>query len=431
MESSVLLKSDERSVFASIAAAPQPPGTIVRDFEALLDVIGADGVRVSPKTSEFSIAALPELNARLAEPGNIGLARGRQMSYPHLDGLHLLLRTSRIVRIDRVRAPPRMIIDRAMLERWQMLNPTERYFTLLEVWWNFADEEPQRRLFHASTVAGYRKDLVQSLRDKSKGHHSDPRRNEALHRLLGMTQIALMQMFGMLDVGQAVSVAGEGWKIQRMAATPWGLAACASYARAFSWTAEGMLASMLDPHGKSVLREPLNEISNDEDTPRMPPFLRWAKAVIPHFPEWRNVLGEPQEEAPVTGSITFKVTLGNQVWRRIAMPARCSFAELAMIILDAFDFDHSHLYQFTFADEYGVRHTLDDHRHDEAIDEFADAMTVGQAQLVPKQKIDFRYDFGDEWRFAVAVESVDGDTSLRNPKVVAKQGKAPKQYQWD
>ena len=101
------LTDADRAAFAAIANAEAPPGTIVHDFDALLDYLGQDGIPVSPKTSEFAIARLPELNGLLSHPAPIGLRRGRQVSYPHVDGLHLLLRFSRLGKVDRSSTTPR------------------------------------------------------------------------------------------------------------------------------------------------------------------------------------------------------------------------------------------------------------------------------------------------------------------------------------
>ncbi len=89
MSSSIVLTEKERAILTATGVAEPLPGTVLGNIDRLLAYIGTVGVAVSPKTSEFAIALLPEMNARLLEPGHIGLARGRQQSYPQLDGLHL------------------------------------------------------------------------------------------------------------------------------------------------------------------------------------------------------------------------------------------------------------------------------------------------------------------------------------------------------
>ncbi|MBK9022125.1 MAG: hypothetical protein IPL72_20075 [Sulfuritalea sp.] len=221
MKPSTILSDRERAVLTEMAAAPQLPGTIVRDFEMLLDFIGTEGVPVSPKSSEFAIAKLPEINARLIEPANVGLSRGRQVSFPHVDALHWLLRYSQMGRIARDKATPRMVVDAPMRQRWQGLNPTERNFALLEAWWNFADEDRESPGFGSGMRADYRARLLERLRPKRNSEKYATEDYEVYLRLIGTKQIALLQMFGMIEIDQEKLIHGAGWKIERMFATSW------------------------------------------------------------------------------------------------------------------------------------------------------------------------------------------------------------------
>ena len=419
------LTDAERAAFTAAAGAEAPPGTIVHDFDALLDCLGSDGIPVSPKASEFAIARLPELNALLMHPAPIGLSRGRQVSYPHVDGLHLLLRFSRLGKVDRSASTPRMVLDTQLAARWQLLNPTERYFILLERWWSFADFAVGR-FGLTSSLAEYRLELLQRHPPGSRAGQMDDKWQEATFGLLGMRQIALMQLFGLLDVAAAPAVRGKGWQIKSMVATPWGLSASATYLRSFRCTASGLLERLFDlPDGDSAVAEDANEDEMDR-----PPFFAWADAVTPFFPAWQNGLGEPAAVEPFRGSVTFKVSLGASAWRRIVMPAESNFDDLARFILDAFRFDDEHLYQFCYEDEYAAQRSLDDPRCRDVEDRSADEVTLGEIGLFPRQLVEFLYDFCDNWRFDVLVEKLDAGNAGAKPSVVAKEGKAPRQYRW-
>lgn len=420
------LTDAERTVFARVANADAPPGAVVRDFDALLDYLSTDGIPVSPKTSEFAIARLPELNALLTHPVPIGLPRGRQTSYPNVDGFHLLLRFSRLGKVDRFATTPRMVVNTEMAAKWQLLNPTERYFSLLERWWSFADFGPDRfGLAAADRMAEYRCTFLKRHRPGSRAKERDEKWQVAMLALLGMKQIAMMQLFGLLDIVSDQAVSGKGWQIKRMVATPWGLSASATYLRAFRYTSTELLEHLLNPSGENSVEE---EDPSEEELDR-PPFFTWADAVIPFFPAWRSSLGEPETVEPFRGSVTFKVALGQGVWRRIVMPAQSDFADLAEFILDAFNFDHEHLYQFRYQDEYATQRTLDDPSCSDVDDDYADEVTLGEAGLSPRQLVEFRYDFGDDWRFNVLVEKLDASETGAEPAVLTKEGKAPQQYQ--
>ena len=419
------LTDAERTVFARVANTDVPPGAIVRDFDALLDCLRTDGIPVSPKTSEFAIARLPELNALLTHPVPIGLHRGRQTSYPNVAGLHLLLRFSRLGKVDRFGSTPRMVLNTEMAAKWQLLNPTERYFSLLDRWWSFADFEQSRFGLVADRMAEYRCTFLKRHRPGSRAKERDEKWQVAMFGALGMKQVALMQLFGLLDIVSDQAVSGKGWQIKRMVATPWGLSASATYLRAFRYTSTELLEHLLNPSGENSVEE---EDPIQEELDR-PPFFTWADAVIPFFPAWRSSLGEPETVEPFRGSVTFKVALGQGVWRRIVMPAQSDFADLAEFILDAFNFDHEHLYQFRYQDEYATQRTLDDPSCSDVDDDYADEVTLGEAGLSPRQLVEFRYDFGDDWRFNVLVEKLDASETGAEPAVLAKEGKAPQQYQ--
>jgi hypothetical protein len=419
------LTDAERTVFARVANADAPPGAIVRDFDALLDYLRTDGIPVSPKTSEFAIARLPELNALLTHPVPIGLPRGRQTSYPNVDGLHLLLRFSRLGKVDRFGTTPRMVLNTEMAAKWQLLNPTERYFTLLERWWSFADFEQSRFGLVADRMAEYRCTFLKRHRPGSREKERDEKWQVAMFGALGMKQIALMQLFGLLDIVSDQAVSGKGWQIKRIVATPWGLSASATYLRAFGYTSTELLAHFLNPSGEDSVEE---EVPSEEEMDR-PPFFAWADAVIPFFPAWRNSLGEPEAVEPFRGSVTFKVSLGPSVWRRIVMPAESAFVDLAEFILDTFEFDHDHLYQFRYQDEYTTLRTLHDPSCRDVDGDYADEVSLGKAGLFPQQLVEFHYDFGDDWRFDVRVEKLDASETGAEPAVLAKEGKAPQQYQ--
>lgn len=69
------------------------PGTILRDFNVILKYLKEKDLPVSG-THQFPRSLLPQINALLSCPIQLGLKRPDQKSYPHIDGLYLLLRAS-------------------------------------------------------------------------------------------------------------------------------------------------------------------------------------------------------------------------------------------------------------------------------------------------------------------------------------------------
>jgi hypothetical protein len=72
------------------------PGTILRDFESLLEFIGTDGVRTPGKYHLLPMDRLRELDEKMSRPLRPRLERPQQRAFPYLDGLYLLLRATQL-----------------------------------------------------------------------------------------------------------------------------------------------------------------------------------------------------------------------------------------------------------------------------------------------------------------------------------------------
>ncbi len=117
------------------------PGSILRDFGMLLDFLGTGPVEAAGKYNLLPIKFIDELDGRLSRPLHLDLKRPQIRSHPYLQGLNLVLRASGLSRIEGSGARARMMLDPAMMAIWDGLNPTERYFNLLEAWLRFGRAE--------------------------------------------------------------------------------------------------------------------------------------------------------------------------------------------------------------------------------------------------------------------------------------------------
>ena len=70
------------------------PGTVLRDFETLLQFVSAHRVVVSSKNNLLPMLSLAQLNEQMAHPIALALKRPQQRSYPHIHALYLLMRTT-------------------------------------------------------------------------------------------------------------------------------------------------------------------------------------------------------------------------------------------------------------------------------------------------------------------------------------------------
>ncbi len=83
-------------------------------------------------------------------------------------------------------------------------------------------------------------------------------------------------------------------------------------------------------------------------------FGIWQSMLQPYFPEWQANLVIPRRELR-EGTYLFRVSLGRDSWRRIAIPANDTLDDLLDWILRALKFESDHLYRFTYTDTMGAK----------------------------------------------------------------------------
>ncbi len=388
------------------------PGPILHDFETLLDFIGSDSLNVSKRNHFLPMSALGTLNAQLTHPIELGLKRPRQKSYPHLNGLYLLLRATGITRIGGPASKPLLLLDDEILSLWQDLNPTERYFSLLEAWLIRGDPDiigEGSRFFgtteHISKWADFFRIIVNR---KLETTWSDDL--VFLRYYPGLYNLALLELFGLTSVQHGPPEQGKAWHIKGLARTPFGKA---------------LLFLLLD----YVLENRETFMAYDLDAEIDIPDTVLQAAIQPYFPEWQNTLVIPKPEFQ-DGLYIFKVSLG-QVWRQIALPGHLTLEDLSNTILNVYAFDYDHLYQFTYVNHFGVLETVN-HPYMDA-DPWASNVLIGDLGLKPGLTMGYQYDFGDNWQFALTLERIDPlDAKISQPALLKKHGQAPEQYPtWD
>src|SRR3954471_6908553 len=132
MAKSIELTPAQEQLLREATITESAPGSILHDFDALLRLVGTDGVEAGGQHRLLPMACLADLNARLAKPVELKLERPQLRSYPNLQGLHLLGRATGLLAVRDGGSKARLAVNPTALEAWVPLNPTERYFTLLE-----------------------------------------------------------------------------------------------------------------------------------------------------------------------------------------------------------------------------------------------------------------------------------------------------------
>ena len=380
------------------------PGTMLADFETLLDFV-AGGVRSTGKYHLLPMDRLCELDERMTRPLRPNLARPQQRSFPHINGLYLLSRAIQIaIPRGHGKSSGQLTLDPNMWHQWSQLNPTERYFNLLEAWLRHSSWEAIG--LHGSAQFG---SLAMEVRMLCQRIPPEGRRFSKKEQTQGgivgsvqqSTTLALLELFGLMTVERDQPEKGQNWCITRICHTPF---------------------------GNELLRDVFGEIQRSLFAQEQceTDFGAWQPVFQSSFPQWINNLKFAEPEFR-DGIYYFKVSLGTP-WRRIAISAESSLDELAECIIDAFDFDGDHLYAFQFVERDGQQLSVEDPRLGDA-ELHTDEIAVGYLPLQEGESMLFQYDFGADWRFKVKLEKIapaDPEKSL--PIFVESHGEAPAEY---
>lgn len=270
------------------------PGTILQGFQTFLDFVGEKGIAVSSKQHCLPMKSLAKLNQRLSNPIKTALKRPQQKSYPPINGLYLLLRASGLGQIVLRGKKPFLMLDRQLLSSWESLNPTERYFTLLEAWMIRAHEEilgERRSPLNEGTKCLQYWPQIPNQGQKIPNYAEQ----QSLSYWPELHNLALMQLFGLIQIESGKPEAGKGWRVKKIQKLPFGEALMQVMVRAF--LERGMMWASEDNLSLS--------------------FGELQPALQPYFPQWQNTLTIPEFESR-SGLYTFKVSLG-KIWRRIAI----------------------------------------------------------------------------------------------------------------
>ena len=400
--------SEHEQVLRGMVINESGPGTVLHDFEALLTFLMEQEVQVT-RTHQLPLRVLSEINARLARPIKLGLKRPQQKSYPHIHGLYLLVRASGLTCIEGTAKKPLLVVDDAVYRVWETLNPTERYCTLLETWLLRGHPEiiGERGRSWSRVPETFREWQWFFLRIPDEGLPiaGDKAAEDWLRYWPGWHNLGLLDLFGLISVRHGPPEPGKGWRIERINRTSLGDALLAL-----------LLAGFFGDFDNILQLESEDKI----------PFGVLQPVLQPYFPEWKNNLSVP-EWTFRAGTHIFKVSLG-RVWRKIAIPGDQTLDALATAILNAVEFDHDHLYEFTYQNRFGASERVNHPYMDEG--PWTSEVLVGDVPLRVGQAMTFVFDFGDWWEFDVTLERVDPDMVIERAVVLEKHGEPPDQYGW-
>ena len=408
----ITLTAEHKRTLRALAFDDRGPGTVLRDFDTLLSFVRGRDLRVSKTYHLLPRKILPEINAQLVHPLEIGLKQPQIKSFPHIQGLYLMLRATGLGVIGGTSPKPVLVIDEAMYESWSNLHPAERYFALLEAWLCRGRPEIVGERDSHGFVSQQFGNCVGLMRQIPPEGWPISGNDDADGYLLdspGRWGIALMELFGLLSLEHGLPVKGKGWQIARAYRTPLGEAV-------FALLYGGLFSDL----GK------VREL--DEGLPTS--FGVLQPIFVPYVPAWQHNLEAPQW-AFRDGVHLFRVSLWRGLWRLIAVPGDLPLDALAHAVVYAYEFQSDHLYQFSYRNRFGVNERICHPFLEERPS--TDQVRVGDVPLQVGQTMVYLFDFGDQWEFDVTLERVDPpEASTRVPVVLDGRGDAPEQYpNWD
>lgn len=402
------LSEAEKKVLYDQTMDENAPGTILRDFQTLLDFIQSNSLEVSSTHHLLPLKSLPVLNAKMSHPIALDLKRPQAKSYPHLQALYLLLRITGLASIQHQRGKPLLVLNESSLQSWKNLNQVERYFTLLEAWmlranFEIVGEGRGWELHFTRCQRLFKRTSAESLQISGNA-----REEEDISYTPGFYNLAFLELFGFIVIEHGKPLSGGGWRVLKLYWSPFGVVLF-------------KLIENLRLFAPVNIRALIGYHNNPETS-----FGIWRPIFKPFFPAWQKNLTAPKAEFR-PGVYIFKVSHEQEVWRRIAIPAEESLADLATAILNAFDFDSDHLYEFLYKNYFGKKVSVGHSNMDAEL--FASEVLVGDIPISISTSMVFHYDFGDDWRFDVLLERIEpSDLKIKNPTLLEKHGKAPEQY---
>ncbi len=390
-----------KSLIQPLEITPTTPGTLLYDFDKFISYIVKHPAPLTKSKKQPTQKWAAVLNKELASPLMVTLSRPFTIHYPTILGLCLMGRACGIIKLVKHSANKSFLtIDENMLSQWQQLTAAEKYFNLLSAWLIRG---------HASLIGeklAYRDDRfiasagVGRLRNELfDGKALDSLWLEYLPFEVGAFNLALLKLTGLARL----EFTDNNLKISKFQLTPLGL-------------------SILYEYRKLIERIRFQSESTDssfqEDTILLTiPSLR---------SDVEKFLSLPIMEK--AASYHLQITLPyHDCSRTLAVDGRHTLDELGMSILQVFGFDDDeHLYFFQCQDRFGIPYRV---IHPELLqgEATSDVTRLEQLGLELGKQIEFIFDLGDKWEFAITVIETITD-HIPTIRLLASDGTAPDQY---
>ena len=167
----------------------------------------------------------------------------------------------------------------------------------------------------------------------------------------------------------------------------------------------------------------------------------WTKGTATHAAAVKSTRADAPQfytlQVFLTDGPVTKAFAGKEISRTIQIRGDQTLKALHQAIFKAFDRWEEHLHEFNFGkgpyDRNGPRYTLASNTKDFMTDEVTAGdvakTTLKSLELEVGRAFGYWFDFGDDWRHEIRVETIESvPPKGRFPKVMARVGQSPPQY---
>lgn len=412
---------------------------ILRDFETFINYFENNRVKLTSREQWIPPKILYELNTKMT--GYVTpnpTLRTPQKFYVLLNFLYNLALDSKL--FTKTKGKGGFYLEPTeRLKLYKDLTSTERYFFLLETFWIDMDWELiaiDSRFKIDEIIGSLELFLMEDIFLKKSSKIKIPKWYEDIpFRISSIREIIFLVLcfYGLLNVKLSDTSADEYYRYQisisKASLTPLGallFPILAKKRRIDLWNIPYRKKSLGELHpipgsplpGRSKRKTEASYVEEPFFAPFVELFQGELAKTLPRIKE---------EEKFVDGTYIFRVSLTNNkdIWRRIKVPADYTLDDLAYIILDAYNFDHDHLYSFFMDGKKWSSFAYTSPYDSEG--PHADNVQIGELNLELKKRILFLYDYGDEWCFDVVLEKID-EKKIEKAKISERHGKSPPQY---
>ncbi|MCD7893125.1 MAG: plasmid pRiA4b ORF-3 family protein [Erysipelotrichaceae bacterium] len=176
----------------------------------------------------------------------------------------------------------------------------------------------------------------------------------------------------------------------------------------------------------STLYETINELksyveNNDIDERTYKLIYKLLDAIDESIPETNNIIINERKPHDAYKSVIIKayiIGLGKKFYRIMEIPYDITLADLAYFVLSTFKASGYHLFSVKYKKEIFVD-------RGGSLVYLASNVYLSQLNLQPKSQLDIEYDYGDEWKFKVTIQSIhdhDDKFDLEDSYIIRGKG---------